>query len=82
MRMYISLGIAVLGAMLLLSPETLIDKNTSNTHMKMIYDNSMIVGMGALVVAYYVYSSKPEQQKVPARATEATTEMSEVPSNE
>lgn len=75
MRLYISIGIALLGAILLVSPETLIAKDSSNQQLKMVYDNSMIIGMGLLVVAIYTMKAT---QAAPGKPVETTTEMSNV----
>ncbi|NBP00076.1 MAG: hypothetical protein EBU90_08085 [Proteobacteria bacterium] len=82
MHLYISIALAALAVILLVSPDTLIDKNTSNGQMKMVYDNSMMIGLGLAAVAYYVYTLQQPKASFPATATETTTEMSELPSYE
>lgn len=85
MHLYISIALAALAVILLVSPDTIIDKNTSNQQLKVIYDNSMMIGLGLSAVAYYVYTLQKPKASFPAtatQATEATTEMSQLPSYE
>ena len=84
MHLYISIALAALAVVLLVSPDTIIDNNTSNPQLKMLYDNSMIIGLGLSAVAYYVYTLQKPKSSFPATATatETTTEMSQLPSYE
>ena len=85
MQHNISIALAAFAVMLIVSPDILIDKNTSNQQLKMIYDNSMMIGLGLLVAAYYVYTSQKPEASFPATATastETTTEMSQLPTYE
>jgi len=81
MYLYISIALAALAIILLVAPDTIIDKNTSNGQLKMVYDNSMMIGLGLVAVAYYVYSLQQSKSSVPATVTETTTEMSELPTS-
>ena len=84
----ISIALAALAVILIVSPDTLIDKNTSNPQLKTIYDNSMMIGLGLSVAAYYVYTLQKPKASFPATATatttatETTTEMSQLPTYE
>lgn len=56
MEMYIALGLAALAAILLFSPDTILDKNSSNATMKKVYDNAKMVAIACGALAYYFYN--------------------------
>lgn len=58
--MILAMTLGVLGIVLLVSPDSVIDKNTKDKTMKMIYDNAMMLGLLCVGGAYYMYNPKPQ----------------------
>jgi nucleoside recognition membrane protein YjiH len=58
--MYLTILFSVIAVVLLMSPDSIINKDTENKMLKMVYDNAMILGMvsGGLAVYFYM---KPEK---------------------
>ena len=52
----ISLMLAIVAVVLLVSPDSVIDKNTTNKNLKMVYDNAMPLGLLSAGLAYYLYT--------------------------
>lgn len=51
----LSLGLGALGALLLLSPDTLISPDTTNQTLQTVYDNHTLIGVALLAAAAYLY---------------------------
>jgi hypothetical protein len=61
-QMYLTILFGVIAAVLLLSPDSVISKDTDNKGLKIVYDNAMILGMvsGGLAAYFYMSQEKPE----------------------
>ena len=53
---YIAIALLILGVVLLLSVDSVIDKNTTNSTLKNIRDNKDMIGAGCVAGAYYIYT--------------------------
>jgi len=51
----LAIGLAILGATLLMSPEFLISSTTTNKTLRYIYDNNKLFGAVVIAIACYVY---------------------------
>lgn len=58
--MILAMILGVIGVVLLVSPDSVIDKNTDNKTMKMIHDNAMMLGLLCVGGAYYMYTPKSQ----------------------
>jgi hypothetical protein len=67
--MYLTILFGVIAAVLLLSPDSVISKDTENKGLKMVYDNAMILGIASGGLAAYFYTS---QEKPEAAGSEAS----------
>lgn len=56
MHYYIALALVALGAILVFSKDTILDKDTQTPQLKMVYEHATYVGIGCIVVAYFIYS--------------------------
>lgn len=52
----ISIALLVLGLAILFYPDTILDKNTSNEYLQMIYQKKTLVGSVCVAGAYYAYT--------------------------
>lgn len=85
MHLYLSILFAALAAILLFSPETILDRNTQNAQLKMVYDNAMYIGIVCAGIAYYFYcchESHQGMQTLPNTTTTTSVEASDLPTYE
>jgi len=52
----ISIALLVAGVALLFFVDSVIDKNTSNQYLQMIYQKKTLIGSACIAVAYYAYT--------------------------
>jgi hypothetical protein len=81
MYTYISIALGAFGAILLLSPDSLISSTTSNATLKYVHDNNKLVGLTLLVAAGYIYMTYVQKQGknlLDDRSTLPTYEESEI----
>jgi hypothetical protein len=64
MHIYISGILAIFAIVFMFSPETFISKNTTNTQLKMIYDNNIFISVGCMGLAYYIYNNHNKVEQV------------------
>lgn len=62
MNQIIVLILVVIGGVLLFSPDSVIDKDTKDERMKMVYNNAMVLGLLSVGAAYYLYASHTDMQ--------------------
>jgi len=65
MHEIIAIGLLILGIVILFSVDSLIDKTTSNSTLKTIYDNKNIVGAVCVATAYYIYCISQNEHYIP-----------------
>lgn len=53
---YIAIALLILGLVLLFSVDSIIDKNTTNSYLQMVYKNKTLVGSCCIAGAYYAYT--------------------------
>jgi hypothetical protein len=65
--MYLTILFSIIAVVLLMSPDSIINKETENKMLKMVYDNAMILGMvsGGLAVYFYMTPESEETSKLP-----------------
>lgn len=83
--MYYQIGsilLAILGLVLLLSPESLFSKDTSNNVLQKIHEYHQILGGILLGIAYYVYTYTPsgtsDFQSTTEKSISETTDVTSV----
>ena len=59
-----------------MSPETLIPQNSTNTLLVTIKDNSFVLGLGLLAIAFIIYSRKDTEHQLDLPPTPPMTEES------
>lgn len=57
-----SFVLAGVAAIFFIKPDTLIDKNTKNSTLRMLHDNARLIGVGLLIIAFYLYSFNSKQK--------------------
>lgn len=82
MYQVISLAIAVLGGILLFSPDYLISKDNKDSTFKMVYDNHQVLGVLSLAIAYYVYTMDESYKTSSSSIASSEQEISELPTYE
>lgn len=83
MNKIVSVTLLILGVILLFSIDNIIDKNTSNSTLKSIYDNRNIIGSVCIAVAYYFYTvpetnnlfSIKSQLEIPSKIPQLADEL-------
>lgn len=78
MEMYIAAILLAVGMVLVFSPDYILNKDTDNKIIKIVYDNATIIGLACLVMAYYFWS----QQKVTVIEPEISDFSNDLPSYE
>lgn len=76
MHSFIAITLLILGLVLLFSVDTIIDNKTSNSTLRIVYDNKNIVGSACIAGAYYSYLTSQNEL---ANFTNPESEL-EVPS--
>lgn len=69
----ISLVLGVLGLVMFIAPEYIINSETENQFLKQLVDYHQLVGLALVAGAYYIYS----QMKPPSESSEITQSESE-----
>jgi len=75
MKLYIGIALGVLAIIFLFARDTIFDKESTNSTVKVIYDNSMIIGIVlACVSLYLLYSAYSGSRKTINKSNETTEE--------
>lgn len=78
---YVAIALLILGLVLLFSVDTVIDKNTSNSTLKSIYDNKYMVGALCIGFSYSAYlMAQKEMNHIPVFDSQGHQVELEVPS--
>lgn len=62
--MYLAIVLGVIAAILIISPDSVIDKDTDNKALKMIHENSLMLGLACGGLAAYFYTSQEKKEGV------------------
>jgi hypothetical protein len=69
-QMYLAIVLGVIAAVLIISPDSVISRDTDNKALKMIHENSLMLGLACGGLAAYFYTSKEKKEGVSSEMSE------------
>lgn len=58
-----SIVLAGVASVFMLKPEMIIDSNTENKTLRMLLENARLIGVGLMIIAFYLYTTENKKNK-------------------